>query len=252
MEAEVRRCARCGQPMVVAVRTWDRQTSVYGLPTGTTPGGGGLQYACQGCGHGFLLAKPSLATWIVAPLGLMFVAIAALILVGGIVAMMPALLLVGAVTFGIGAAITWSMVGPFVHQLRNPVVPGAMVPPLRFTGAEPGRRCRCGQEARCVEVTANRTNGVYTGTEYAYRCGACDRTFTIESPMSAATMTIAGAVVGAIAYATVPTDAVEWSDWACPGITGFLAVAAVVMVTTRAVARIRHPQIPVRAPDPTD
>lgn len=88
--------------------------------------------------------------------------------------------------------LVWTCVFPMVGgalalwdywpYLRNPVVPGAALPMIRFRATEPLRRCAaCGGTCRCTQVTQTRSRGLPTGTTFAYACDQCKRTFTLGS-----------------------------------------------------------------------
>lgn len=151
-EPEVRRCGSCGAVAAVCDREWQHTT--MGISTGSAT----RDFCCQACGKRFELA-PMRRVYTFTALAVLFSWTCVMGVVGGAMAL----------------ASYW----PY---LRNPVVPGAPRPPVRFTATEPIRECAaCKGVARCTKVTRSTTRGIPTGTTFEYACTACKRTFTTAS-----------------------------------------------------------------------
>jgi hypothetical protein len=177
-----------------------------GLASGTST----RDFACQACGARFSLS----------PMKRIYVAAAVTVL------------------------LSWTCIFPLITlpvlayqgwpYLRNPVVPGAPAPELRFLTVEPIRRCAaCGGVAACTSVTRHRSSGIPMGTTFEYRCRGCARTFKLAS-WGGHLVNGLGAVVclvmGAFCF---PVGIVLW----------LLALGAVVLSTLQLVAAVRNPLI---------
>ncbi len=149
---EVRRCHACGQPKVLLEANW-RHTN-WGMETSEST----REYRCQGCGARFTIHSRmrQIALWVV---GALFVC--------------PS-----GIGLGILALAWWRG----QQDARNPVVPGAAVPEIRYRMGAPLRRCaQCAGTCVATHVTAHRTNGIPMGVEMRYQCRRCGHAFTVES-----------------------------------------------------------------------
>lgn len=178
---EVRRCAQCGQPAAICVTEWQHTT--LGMPIGIAT----RDFSCQACGAAFSL-DPKRDLWIWGTLAALFSCTC-------IGALHP-------------AAVTLWKAWPY---LKNPVVPGAEAPVIRYRAGEPARRCaKCGGVAVCVRVTRRSTNGIPTGTDYEYECRGCRRQFTTVSAGSHVVNAIAAPLLFALGFGCLPVGAVLW------------------------------------------
>ena len=148
-QPEVRRCEACGDAAVLEVQTWEH--SFMGESTGETT----RDFRCQSCGAGFSLrsSRWELVVW--------------------------ALLLL---PVGVGAVLLLVAWRRSRKSLRNPVVPGASLPPVRYRELGPVRRCRsCSAPCTAIGITRTAYNGIPMGSEVRYRCSSCQTEFTIDS-----------------------------------------------------------------------
>lgn len=226
---------------MIGVRDWDQSRSMYGIPIGSTRGGGGTDHVCQSCGATITLHPPSLLGIIMLPLGAMFLLLGLVLFAAAAASFTPILLGVSLISLGFGGVVVWTTVRPPWLRWRNPIVADAPVPELKHFGLERRRRCVCGASARCTEVTANRVNGIYTGTEYSFTCEQCAASFTIESPMETVTTVGGGLFLLWVASILVPDETVVWSDWAFPVGLALLGGFLLALSGRRLVARLRHP-----------
>lgn len=125
------------------------------------------------------------------------------------------------VSIGVALSLIPFLVGMRFLARATPVVPGAPPPAIRYAGdrlEEGPRSCRfCGQVANCKKVTANKVNGIPTGTEWQFAC-PCGRAFTIESTWSTLIGALATAtclsIGGALLYQAPPDAATPSWSWA--------------------------------------
>lgn len=192
---EVRRCAKCGATAVLLETDWAHST--FGVKSSQRT----LDFRCQGCGVRFRIRSKAhrLGT-----------------LIAGIL-LLPTCM--GAPILG------WAW---WMHQQdpRNPVVPGAPLPPVRFAMGPPRRRCAaCSGSCIAISVVANTHNGIPTGTDYTYRCTKCSHTFEIESPWGQVFNVMAALALGLIGLAVlIWAEGWGWRLGACVvGIGGALA-----------------------------
>lgn len=251
---DVRKCARCGHPTLVAVQELDRARSVYGIPLGSERGGGGLSWVCQSCGSGFTHLPPAPVAYLLVPLGLMFGLIGGIVALAGLSALNPWLLALGLGVVAGGSGLVANALWPGFLLWRSPLVPGASAPEIRWRSSELPRRCRCGAPAECVEVTVNRTNGVHTGTERVYAC-ACGKRFTVESGLGVALLFGVGLFLGGIGVVFAQRSA-DWTELACPGAIVLLGLGGVALGRTgwsrRSVTRCsRGAETGIRGAEPT-
>lgn len=151
MSVEVRQCSRCNVPAAVCIRDWAHTT--YGVPSGTST----RDFCCQQCGYRFTLESKQR------------------IIVFGV---MSVILLIGCIGI-VSGAYTAYLVWPW---LRNPIVPNAPAPPMRFRATEPLRLCtKCQGSARCTAVERRSVNMIPSGTKYTYLCMQCRKSFEVDS-----------------------------------------------------------------------
>jgi hypothetical protein len=173
MSVEVRQCSRCRAPAAVCIRDWAITT--YGIPSGTST----RDFCCQHCGHRFTLESKQR------------------IIVYGVMSVIFLIACFGLVTGAYTAYLAWPW-------LRNPIVPEASPPVMRFRATEPLRLCtKCQGSARCTAVVRKSTNGIPTGTTYTYVCMRCSKSFDIESIGSIFFLVFAGTVAALIGLATL-------------------------------------------------
>jgi hypothetical protein len=201
---EIRRCAQCGQAAAVCVTEW--QHSTMGVPSGIAT----RDFACQSCGAAFSL-DPKRHLWI-----------------WGSMAALLSCTCVGAIH---PAMVTLWKAWPY---LKNPVVPGAEVPVIRYRATEPVRRCAaCGDVAACVRVTQRRTSGIPTGTDYEYRCRGCKREFTTTSAGGHVFNAIAAPILFALGFGCLPFGIILW----------LLALAAIGLSALQLRDDVKNPRI---------
>lgn len=204
-EEEVRQCAQCGAAAAVCIRHWKRERF------GHDSGFGDRDFCCQACGHRFtLVSKVYIGS---------FIALALILAI----AVFPFFL------FGGWAAYrTWPW-------LRNPLVPGAPMPPMRYRAVEPTRACACGGAAVCRSVTRHSTNFIPTGTVYVYACTRCSASFTLSNPYGILFGLMAGGflvMIGAVLAAAL---------FGIPILIGGLVYWG--LMAYRVVTALRHPVI---------
>ena len=149
---EVRQCAACSQPAAVCIRDW--QHTRWGMQSGSST----RDSCCQACGHRFtLVPKLYIGVW-------------------GFLAVLLSLAVVPFFLFG-----GWALYRAW-PWFRNPEVPGAPMPVIRFRAVEPLRTCAaCGGAAACRNVTRRSVNLIPTGTEYRYACTRCNKEFSLSN-----------------------------------------------------------------------
>ncbi|MCO4747189.1 MAG: hypothetical protein KC912_20495 [Proteobacteria bacterium] len=243
---EVRRCRACHEPAAISVRDW-KGTTLFGmLPTGAVPR---RDFVCQACGVGFAVEPHRLRLMAGILLAPQFTLLGALVFLAGLAVVLDAVVL-GISLTALGAILTaaamsygvWA-IRPFWVQYSRPVVDGAVPPDTRYRLAEPVRKCSCGQAVRCAEVTANRTNGLPTGTEYRYLCASCEREFVVESPLGQVLTVLASSLVLGIGGAILSGGGGA-GEMGCAGAMLAIGVGGWGMALTRAAARFRFPVLP--------
>jgi hypothetical protein len=151
-KTEVRRCAKCGESALICFQAWSNSLNRMDMGAATR------ECRCQSCGTFVTLHDPK--------------AIQNLKILGWV-------LVWTAVTPLISFSLTRS------YRLaweKNPLVPGALYPVIRYRSGPADRRCgACGQPAQLTKTTKHRLNGIPSGTTYAFACGACKNAFTTES-----------------------------------------------------------------------
>lgn len=206
--SEIRRCARCGEAAAICVTEWQHAT--MGLKTGSST----RDFACQRCGAAFSL-DPKRELW-----------------VWGVMAALLSCTCIGAIH---PAAVTVWKAWPY---LKNPIVPGAEAPVIRYRPGIPARRCaKCGGTAPCVKVTRRRTNGIPTGTDFEYTCRGCGRRFTTVSAGSHVFTAVAAPILFALGFGCLPLGAVLW----------LFALAAVLLSAFQFWTDLKNPQIALAA-----
>jgi hypothetical protein len=243
--AEVRRCPECREAAAVCIRTWGHTVNSISV------GAGKREFCCQACGAYFLVRPKSSAIgmFVVAallvPMGLMG-------LIGGTVAAIAEGSASGLAVIPIGLLLSapgtvFLVLGLRFLGLRTPVVPGTPVPLIRyrnFPKDEGPRRCRfCGGVATCTGVTVHRTNGIPSGTDWAFQCSACMKTFEIESVwgMTVSALVSVVAFLGGLAllsYGVPDASRPTWNWWAA----GFGVVFTLVgpLLWWQIVERVRN------------
>jgi len=184
------------------VKAWGGSISVMGIDAGPTGRVAREDFICQACGVGFALENPAKRRFLgCVSLIVLFIfgPFALLMGLGTLVFQRdPAALIVLAVGafFSCVAYGAWRwMDAPARVYRRNPVVPEAPPPAMRFSALElPARLCRCGASARVVVVTEHESRGIPQGTVTKYCCGACQREFSIDDARGLVTLGV-GVVV---------------------------------------------------------
>jgi hypothetical protein len=183
---EVRRCAKCQAVAVVCERDWQHTT--WGAKSGFST----RDFCCQSCGRRFTLV-PMMNIWVQVGFAVLFCWTCVMPLAFG----------------GVAAYRYW----PYN---ANPVVPGAPRPEIRFSAAEPTRRCAaCGGVAQCRTVTRRSSRGIPTGTEYEYGCTSCGKAFTLESGGALASASSAPSSCSPSASAASPSAFSPGSSASC-------------------------------------
>lgn len=152
LSQEVRRCHACGETKVLLATNWKHTT--WGVDTHQST----RDYRCQGCGKRFTIHAKTrqIALWIV---GFLFLC-----------------------PVGFGLPFLGLAYWRSLQDGRNPVVPGAPAPEVRYRMGPPLRRCgKCQGVCVVTAVTAHRHNGVPTGVDTSYQCTRCNQTFKVES-----------------------------------------------------------------------
>ncbi len=177
-----------------------------GLPSGNST----LDYCCQACGYRFSLA-PMMRVWVAVVMTVLFVWTC----------------LFPMITAPMAAYSYW----PYY---RNPIVPDAPYPPLRFRSSEPLRRCaKCGGVSRCTSVTRTRSRGIPTGTTYDYSCEQCKATFTLSS-MGGHIFNLVGAIVCFLfGFGCMPVGLIFW----------LAAVVVLAISASQLFAELKNPLI---------
>lgn len=247
---EVRRCAACGEPAMVAVRVWGTRRMLGLVSTGETSR---VDLRCQACGAAvtFMPAprvRAVVGSLIFGQLGAigLFVMLGGVASVGETPALGLGLLATGGCLAAVSALAVRTFVRPWWSERSNPVVPGAPRPVVRYDAAEPARRCGCGEVAPVTEVIAHSTNFVPTGTDTTHACPACGARFTVSDDWGIAFNALVAAVFVplaalAVEYPPGSADGWDWGDGLL--VAGLVAAAlgAVVMLGLAIVARARHP-----------
>lgn len=183
-----------------------------GMPSGNAT----LDYCCQACGYRFSLT-PMMRVWVWAGMSVLFIW----------TCFFPMF------TVPMAAYGYW----PYY---RNPVVPDAPYPAIRFRASEPLRRCaKCGGVSRCTAVTRNTTNGIPTGTTYDYRCEKCSATFTLGSIGGHIFHFFGATVVFLIGFGCMPAGLLLW----------LLAAGVLAISAFQILAELRNPLISEKIPE---
>lgn len=211
---EIRRCRKCGQPTVLPEAVW--QHSTWGVTTNSVT----REYRCQNCGTFVTLrSKPRLIG----------AAIAGLIL---------SMSCVGIPILG-WAWWAWK------QEDWNPMVYDAEPVERRFAVGPPERRCAaCKGSARVTRITAHRTNGIPTGTEYVYTCGSCNKSFTIESPWGMIFSSFAGGIFLLIGVVVIATRGAELKSLGLGLACSALSLFMLIQVGMRLTRRFTNPVAP--------
>ncbi len=250
----VRRCARCGEPSVVVVRDWGTRV-FFGLVDGQRSSR--QDWRCQGCGAAFSLQPAALVR---ALLGTML--FSQLLILGGMLvglgfvgllespAMGVFLLMLGGVLMALSVLGLVHFVSPWWHARRNPILPDAPAPLVRFTEAEPLRRCTRGAASPATAVVAHSTNYIPTGTETTHTCPSCRREFTVNSPGGLVFDSFAASLLTPLAVLVIvhPPGNKPIPDLGNLGLAVFLglfALGAWGMLVSGVVAKLRHPVVRV-------
>ena len=158
MTTEVRRCSHCNEPAVIVVRRWGT-SQLFGLVKSATVSR--TDYRCQACGASFrVLPWHGVRTVLGGAIFLQLVGLFVFLVVCGAMLLTSdpgvgmALTLaatVGTVVFGVG--FLWAVSSSW-YVIRNPIVPDAPVPALRYGERDLSRRCTCGGVAPVHRVGA--------------------------------------------------------------------------------------------------
>lgn len=128
-ETEVRRCAKCGEAAVLLATEWQHTVG------GTRINQSTRDFRCHHCGAKFTLVPK----------------------VNSIIFIVMGLIMSFAI-FPLGLSL-WGWLA-LRRDRRNPVVPGAPPPRLRYRDGPPLRRCACGRDATTTKITRERINGI--------------------------------------------------------------------------------------------
>jgi len=239
---EVRRCARCGRPAMVCVREFG---AMYFFGVVRRGPSGIRDFVCQQCGRAVTLHP---IPWLTLPLAVMGVPLAligfALACSGVFTEEALVALVFGGILAAFGSVLVGAFTWPIGMLFRYPVVDGVPVPVIRYDEVNPPRRCRCGGEARCVTVTAHRTNFVYSGTGYGYACPTCGHEFQVDSPLLVLFHTVAFAIlVGFGALCATKGAQGDKAAWAFAALLFLFGVFAAVLAIARVSNGRRHPLV---------
>jgi hypothetical protein len=237
---EVRRCGRCGAAAAVSVRDW-QETAFLGLMrTGRVPR---RDFVCQSCGTGFKLRHERSRLIVALLAGAPMTLIALLAVVGGVIELATegSYGALGFAAFMVPFAallLTWCA-WPWWVARTNPVVPDAPMPIVRFTLAEPPRRCRCGTLVPCARVSRDRL-----GTEAHYDCESCGARFVVDSTASTIAVTLTSVFVAGLGAALLATAGKQGTGaWVVASGVTLLGVGGLGLAGVRVVARIMHPVV---------
>lgn len=211
-----------------------------------------LDWACQSCGTP-LRTRPRWARIVVGVMVLPWLLVCAPM--GATLSFLDGghwrTLVLGLAVGALGLVAAPLVAAPFLTVARSPIVPGADLPPMRFDGAEPGRRCSCGETATCIGVHEGRVKGIKAGTLRAYACEACGRQFDVDDGLGMATSFLAGTAFLVIAVSGLLLGAV--GSWlAVLGLlgAGALGLASTTVAVWRFANLVRHPVVPLPGPGP--
>lgn len=252
----VRRCARCDAPSVVVVRDWGTRR-FFGLVDGKRTSR--LDLRCQSCGAAFSLQPAPLVRVLLGTLIFgQFLLIGLFLVVSGLAVVLSSPALATGLLMGGGLLSALSVLGvvhfgrPWWHQRRNPVVPDASPPLVRFTEAEPLRRCSCGAACPATAVVAHTTNFVPTGTETTHRCPSCGKEFTVSDAWGLVFNALAACFLTPLEVLVIvhPPGSKPLTD---PGnlglavVLGLFTLGAWALLGFGVVAKLRHPVVRVSA-----
>jgi DNA-directed RNA polymerase subunit RPC12/RpoP len=212
--AEVRRCASCGNPALICVNAW--QHSVNGISSNMIT----RDCQCQACGATVTLHP----RWKIIPLWI----VAGLLLPSLIGSIVP-----GIMAFRRGRA--WR---------KNPIVPDAPMPRIRYRSGPGPRRCDCGDTLVLKNVTKNSHNGISTGIEYEYSCGKCGKNVTLESALGIIMSIFGSLLLGGVAAVVFYNVQSVWWRWGGSIVLALLGVFLFWQAVTRTVGRWRYPELP--------
>ena len=177
------------------VHDW-QHTGSFDTPTGMST----KDYRCQNCGKRYRV-RPRLQT-----------------ILGLFVGVMAATTIIGLPLF-------------FVFWRRHTVpgrilpVPGAPMPAMRFPDGPPQRACGgCATAATVKKVTRHIHNGIPTDTEFVYRCGMCNREFTLHSVGGIVFNTLMALIVVAAAWGFVALAESPGWRWGGSGVCAAIAL----------------------------
>ena len=213
MAEEVRRCASCGQSALVSVRAW--QHTHFGAASNIVT----YDCQCQSCGTRVTLQPRA---------RILGFYIAGVLLLPTVIP---------------GAIVLWMAISRSRAWKRNPVVPGAPMPAMRFQSGPGNRRCGCGGTATMKKVTRHTHNGIPTGTEYEYACGSCGKGFVIESFAGLFFSFLGASVLAAVSYAVIGHVEKPLSRWGWGLGLALLALLLAAQASSRIAAYFRHPTI---------
>lgn len=213
--AQVRRCARCGQPTLVVARTWKHQL------VGVTTGRETLELECRSCGAKVLL-HPQLAIRVERAFAILLMP-----------AIVPGLIFLASAR---EKARAWD---------DNPLVEGAPMPAPSSSGPAP-RRCGCSAQATCRRIARQGTWTVRLGTRHDYECAVCHSQFSVHDTWGivvAGLFAIALLALGTLGILFPPGQAVgaEGSNLKFGVATAVLGVAAFAAFGWRIRQRLAHP-----------
>ncbi|MDP2310029.1 MAG: hypothetical protein Q8P18_28685 [Pseudomonadota bacterium] len=248
LNVEVRRCAACGAAASICVANF-QETQLLGLVrTGRIAK---RSFVCQACGARF--DRPVgwgrvVLVCLSGGAGLGFVVIGLAYGLHSDPGGGPGLRLGGLACAGIAAlqfpaTVAWSLL-PSWRAARNPVVPGAPIPPLRFPLTVPLRRCTAGHPAPCVELTEHQSYGLYLGTSFTHQCPICEERFLVESRWSAVFGFVGGLVFAALGVGMLSTAGGQGAGaWVCASLVLAAGAAMSALFAYESLSGRRHPVV---------
>ncbi|MEQ1503954.1 MAG: hypothetical protein ABMB14_17060 [Myxococcota bacterium] len=196
---------------------------------------------CQACGAGFVGREDGgfrVTLVVLGTLGLAFASVG--IGLAGVIRATGWVSGFGMLGILEASVLCWNAAAPWWHRVRCPAVAGAPVPPIRFPGGQPARRCPCGGVATCVRATPSVVRGLYSGATYAFACRDCGRAFTTASPYAQIEWAFIGGLALACGLGFGAHGGVPW-----PYVVGPIAVALGIGVdqTWKLTRRFVHPVV---------
>lgn len=248
LAAQVRRCARCGEPAAILVRVltaddrrWEPGDRVP--PPSTCRR---ATFRCQSCGavlehvpvgaRRVLLVAPVAFGALVTGFGTLLVI--ALTIAGspdGGLDKLACLAPLFAVQFVPLAIVLWRSIA----LRRWPVVDAPRPALTRRAPEAPWRRCSCGEPARVVAVVQERVRGAPVGRVYEHSCSTCKRTFVVYGRSAIAFAMVASAFLTGAAAVFLLHPQNVWVGVVLAAASAF----GWALSAARIVGRFRHPEV---------